>query len=490
MLLISWLLLRNKKLGEGAIALSPNNHKMKRFLLFFILILLGRECLYSQIIGKKAGNAIDYIYSGYIEYGVLELKQSAQLNDLGAQYYLAGCYEHGIVYETNFEEAFKLYRKTAERGLPDAMYKLSIFYQKGIGISQNSTKSREWTERFEKKGGMLLLPDFVLIYNEGLKHPENYTLNPSGQTNNALLALQNNSNISSNNNIGSNNQTINNITIVQAATTTQESTPEKDISKSFVDIKIPDNSQINDNSFALIIANENYQDVATVPNAINDGAIFAEYCKKTLGMPAINVTFIKDATFNNIKREISKLSQIASAYNGSARIVFYYAGHGVPNEATKDAFLLPVDGYGTDTSTGYSLKDLYSILGKMPAEQIVVLLDACFSGSQRGDGMLASARGIAIKAKPNKIEGTVVVLSAAQGDETAYPYQEEGHGLFTYYLLKKLQETNGSVSLGELAEYIRDNVNKRSIVVNGKTQTPNVSPSGILGESWKNWTLY
>lgn len=152
--------------------------------------------------------------------------------------------------------------------------------------------------------------------------------------------------------------------------------------------------------------------------------------------------------------------------------------------------MLPVDGYGTDTSTGYSLKELYAILGQLPAEQVVVLLDACFSGSQRGEGMLASARGVAIKAKPNKVDGKMVILSAAQGDETAYPYEEQGHGLFTYYLLKKIQETNGNVSLGDLAAYIKDNVSKKSIVVNGKPQTPSVSPSAILGETWKNWKLY
>ena len=55
--------------------------------------------------------------------------------------------------------------------------------------------------------------------------------------------------------------------------------------------------------------------------------------------------------------------------------------------------------------------------------------------------MLASARGVAIKAKQNHPQGNMVVLSAAQGDETAHPYTEKGHGLFTYYLLKKLKET-------------------------------------------------
>ena len=83
----------------------------------------------------------------------------------------------------------------------------------------------------------------------------------------------------------------------------------------------------------------------------------------------------------------------------------------------------------------------------------------------------------------------MVVFSAATGEETAYPYKEKRHGLFTYYLLKKLQMSKGNMSLGELQAYVANEVAKRSIVVNGKSQTPTISPSANIGEGWKSWTL-
>ncbi len=439
---------------------------------------------------QRCINALEYINAGYIQYGVEELKKMSALNSLEAQYFLGICYENGIVVQQSNVDAFRLIRKSAERGLPDAMYRMSLYYHNGFAVAVNENSSAEWLRRFQAKGGKMLLPDISAIIYEGTKHPENYALTPttsSGEGGN-MLAMQNNGNINSNNTIGSNNQTINNITIVQAQNqpiVQSGTSPQPKNLKSDVDQNIPTVTQKSENTFALIIANENYQDVAKVPNAVNDGEVFSEYCKKTLGLPASNVILIKDATFNNIKREINKLSQIANAYNGAAKIIFYYAGHGIPNEATKDAFLLPVDGYGTDTSTGYSLKELYATLSKLPVQQVVVLLDACFSGSQRGDGMLASARGVAIKAKANKVAGKMVVLSAAQGDETAYPYNENNHGMFTYYLLKKLKESNGNCTLGDLSDYITDNVKKRSIVVNGKIQTPSVNPSDEF-PNWRN----
>jgi uncharacterized caspase-like protein len=253
-------------------------------------------------------------------------------------------------------------------------------------------------------------------------------------------------------------------------------------------VNIPCIQEIQENTFALIIANENYQEVEDVPKASNDGIVFAEYCEKTLGIPKTNIRLIKDATLNNIQRHVNWLSQVMDAYQGKAKVLFYYSGHGIPDESNGSAYLLPVDGYGTDVNTGYSLDKLYTDLGKIPAKSILVFLDACFSGAKRNGGMLASTRGVAIKAKQNNPKGNIVVLSAAQGDETAYPYEEKDHGLFTYFLLKKLQDTKGDVLLGTLVDYIISEVKKQSIVVNNKMQTPIASPSSNA-DDWRNWRL-
>ena len=280
-------------------------------------------------------------------------------------------------------------------------------------------------------------------------------------------------------------------TITQTPKAEVPATPaaNKETAKADVDVNLPITNTSNENTFAVIIANEHYQDVAAVPYAGNDGTIFAEYCKQSLGLPATNIHLVQDATLNNMKREINWLKQVSDAYKGTAKIIVYYAGHGIPDEATKDAYLLPVDGFGTDITTGYSLQALYTTLGELQAKSIMVFLDACFSGSMRDGRMMASARGIAIKAKNSTPKGNMVVFSAASGDETAYPYKEKQHGLFTYYILKKLQSSKGNITLGDLQSYVRDEVAKRSIVVNGKSQTPTIAPSANIGEDWKSWTL-
>lgn len=258
------------------------------------------------------------------------------------------------------------------------------------------------------------------------------------------------------------------------------------VGMSDVDKGIPTSSKVNDDFFAVIIANEVYQREIDVDFAINDGNTFGEYCHKTLGIPKQNIHIVENATLNNMLAEVDWITKVAEAYEGGAGLIFYYAGHGIPDESSGDAYLLPVDGYAANIATGFKLQNLYTSLSNVPSKFTYVFLDACFSGAERSGSMLTSARSVAIKAKTAEPRGNMVIFSAAQGEETAYPYKEKGHGMFTYYLLKKLQECGADVTLGELADYVRDKVRRQSIVFNSKMQTPTVSVSADMRNSWQS----
>ena len=253
-----------------------------------------------------------------------------------------------------------------------------------------------------------------------------------------------------------------------------------------VDIDLPQTSKENEDMFAVIIANENYLKVEKVDCALRDGRTFYQYCLQVLGIPKDHVHIVEDATSGMMTEELDWLAQIAQAYEGDSKIIVYYAGHGIPNEKSGAAYLLPVDASGNNTSAAYSLNNLYNKLGKLNSKNVTLFLDACFSGSLRGEGMLAKERGIARAYKPEAPSGNMVVFTASQGNETAYPYAEKGHGLFTYYLLKKLKESKGNVSYGELGDYIHKEVKRRSIVSNRKSQTPTVSFSPAMSNTWRD----
>ena len=430
------------------------------------------------------------------------IKKAAEKGDVNSYLELGSCYDFGIGVEKNIYEAINWYKKANEKGNELAASSLcSAYYKLG-----NYTETKKWAEIAitQKEGNFVGHRILALLNMYGLGTQQNKdkafefiakaideakqkggpmpnTLDAEGE-----LYLANND-ISKAREIY--NTILKETPDFYAQTETKLSKFMKEHKGDDVDINIPIANNMSNLTFAVIISNEKYQMEKPVQYAENDGKIFTEYCKKALGLPEKNVHFITNATLNNIKHEIKWLQDVIAVYNGDAKVIFYYAGHGIPDEQNKSAYLLPIDGYGSDVTTGYALEDLYKALGCLPSKAVTVFLDACFSGAKRDGDMLASARGVAIKVKQNYPTGNMVVFTAAQGDETAYPYKEEGHGLFTYYLLKKLQETKGDVTLGELGDYIKTQVERQSIVTNGKLQSPAILSASSIGNSWKEWKL-
>jgi len=255
-----------------------------------------------------------------------------------------------------------------------------------------------------------------------------------------------------------------------------------------VNISIPTSSVTNDMTFALIIANEVYRKEENVEFATYDGYIFKQYCEKTLGIPGKNIHITYNATYGTLISDLNWISGVINAYKGKAKVIFYYSGHGMPDPASGTAYILPVDGTSTDFKAAISLEEIYKKLTNEPAQKVTVFLDACFSGSSRSDNMLALARSVAYAPDDEILSGNLVVFSASTGKQTAHPYKEKQHGMFTYFLLKKMQETSGKVTYKDLETYISEKVTQRSSIIN-EMQEPQVSWSPDVEGKWEKWRL-
>ena len=405
----------------------------------------------------------------------------------------------------DYQKAAYWLKKAAENGDADAQKHLGYCYYYGRGVTKDIQTANLWFDKAKKQGAKI---DDLLSVN----NLDNFTVYNSyifPQQNEVLTAIKTNAkNDPSKNDIAQIPPTEN-----KPATTPKKTVPAKTTPKSnkqqsqqpqqtqnppqqegtvgidVVDKDIPTVGRVNRNTFAIIIANEDYQKEAKVDYAKNDGETFKNYCHKTLGLPEKNVHYVANATLNNLIGELDWLQQVCDAFGGNASVIFYYAGHGIPDEASGASYLMPIDGNSRLLRTCFSINELYETLGRMPAKKVTVLMDACFSGAKRNGGMLAAARGVAIKAKPSAPKGNMIVLTAAQGEETAYKYEEAKHGLFTYFLLKKLKESKGNVTMGELSNYVKEQVKRYSIVENGKSQTPSVMTSDNLKTTWESMKI-
>lgn len=488
---------------------------------------LSRMYLYGDGVSQDIGKAFDYV------------QKAAYKDNINAQYVLGDMYFNGEGVGQDYTKALEWYQKSANQGNADAQNMLGEMYLKGIGVVKNISKGVDWLTKSAGNGDYLAMNTLGWCYliGEGVdkdlrkaeelfkKAIEKNELYPYPYSNLALLYAQRDKNY------GEALSYSDKAIIVSETCSPQEQSifygergqiyvwkgdlenAEKMLTKCLelnpdylnedhefakmmaprynndVDNNIITNPSNNRNTFAVIIGNEKYKNEVDVPFANNDSRIFYQYVDKTLGVPAEQIRLVENAGYNDIRMAVNWLVKAMQVCRGKGKAIVYYAGHGIPNESDMSSYLLPVDGIGNDPGSAYSLKELYDRLGSVEAQSVTVFLDACFCGSKREEGMLTSARGIALKVKQSSPQGNMIIFSAAQGDETAYPYEEKQHGLFTYYLLKKLQETKGNVTLGSLSDYLTEEVSRQSFVKNNKIQSPTVNVSTPLKNNWRNMRL-
>jgi Caspase domain/PEGA domain len=262
-----------------------------------------------------------------------------------------------------------------------------------------------------------------------------------------------------------------------------------------VDVGFRETRKTNVNRYALIIGNEDYtsfqRDLSSEVNVLfarDDASAFNEYAQKLLGIPERNITLLLDATSAEMRQGLARMNMIAKNSDGQAEFYVFYAGHGLPDEATKEPYLMPVDVSGRYVKLGVSMKEFYAQLTEFPTERITVFIDACFSGGARNQGLIAS-RGVKITPKNESVKGNMIVFTASDADESALPYIKKNHGLFTYHLLQKLKDTEGALTYKELADYMEQKVALESVIINNKEQHPKTILSPDVVEHWQSWAF-
>jgi hypothetical protein len=259
-----------------------------------------------------------------------------------------------------------------------------------------------------------------------------------------------------------------------------------------VDKNIPVNSKKYNNRYAIIFGNEDYSSFQSdlskevnVDFAINDAKVFKEYCEKTLGIPTLNIRYVANATYGKMKQNIDWINKLMKNSYGELEVFFYYAGHGLPDEVTKEAYLIPVDVSGSNLQSAIKLQDVYKSLTEFESVGVTAFIDACFSGGARNQEMV-KARGVKVVPRGDYIEGGIVAFSASSGNQSSNAYYDQKHGMFTYHLLKSLQESKGDINYKSFWESLKRSVSFESIKVNSKEQDPQIMVGKILEKKWED----
>ena len=232
----------------------------------------------------------------------------------------------------------------------------------------------------------------------------------------------------------------------------------------------------NPDDFALVIGIEKYADLPEAEFAERDAAAVRKHLL-ALGYPPRNVLFLTGMQAGKASIEKYVGSWLPRNVKESSQVFVYFSGHGAPDTKTGQAYLVPWDGdVKYLENTGYPMKRFYEKLNALKAKRVVVFLDACFSGAGGRSVIPRGTRPLVTKVDTGA--GSVeklVVLAAAAGDEITGTDETQGHGLFTYYLLKGLNgeawDKRGRVTLKNLYDYLTPKVQDAARRQN-RDQTP------------------
>ncbi len=219
-----------------------------------------------------------------------------------------------------------------------------------------------------------------------------------------------------------------------------------------VDRDLPRTRMSQPNAVAIIIGNKDYQNTNPVEYAINDARSIKNYLINSLGYKEGNILYKEDITkadfeeiFGNQEYHKGRLYNMIK--QNVSDVFIYYSGHGAPGLENHKGYLVPVE---CDPQylefRGYSLETLYMNLSKLPAKSVTVVMDACFSG----EDVHSNISSIIPKVQnPAFSIPNGVLLSSSEATEPSCWYNDQQHGLFTYFFLRAIKDSKNSDTNGD-----------------------------------------
>jgi len=233
---------------------------------------------------------------------------------------------------------------------------------------------------------------------------------------------------------------------------------------------------IYDNSYALIIGIDKYQNVRGLDYAVKDAVDIQTMLIDIFHFKQDNIVLLQneEATKTNIIQEFSNITKEAGVND---RLLIFFAGHGetetLPNGG-EIGYLMPVDGNQDLYVSAIKMDELRTISLRSEAKHILYLVDACYGGL-----VSVGARSLDAQTEPDYIpkitkEKSRQIISAGGRGEEVIEKAEWGHSAFTKNILSGLRDakadtdSDGIITAQELGIYLK----KRVTIDSNNQQTP------------------
>ncbi|MFN9044142.1 MAG: YDG domain-containing protein [Betaproteobacteria bacterium] len=205
--------------------------------------------------------------------------------------------------------------------------------------------------------------------------------------------------------------------------------------------------------FALVIGINKYRDrrIPELLSAVNDAQGVGRSLEQRFGY---ETEVLPDATREELLRALNRLA--VEARPGDS-VVIYYAGHGVLLDDKQQGFWLPADADADQPASWMSNADINRLVGLIPARQLLLVSDSCFSGQLVGSERVQVASGTDASTLLGK---RAAVVMSSGGDEPVSDEGRDGHSVFTWHLLQRLNSVDAWRPGSNVFETLRDAVRR------------------------------
>lgn len=272
--------------------------------------------------------------------------------------------------------------------------------------------------------------------------------------------------------------------------------PEKIVIAGRGNVDIPPNARTprDPEAYAVVIGVENYRNVPSVDYAARDAQVMRNYLIRAMGFKTENVVLLQNETATKSDMEKNLERWLRNQVSRKSRVFVYFAGHGSPNQKTREGYLIPYNGDPAYLdSTAYPVRRLFDSLARLPSRDVTVVLDACFTGTGGRSTLPKGVRPLVVSLKGPPVGQNTTFLSAAGWNEISTYSRKGRHGLLTYHLLRGLKgaadaDKNKRITTGELFDYVRPKVRRDARRQNVR-QTPTLKTGRKRGKRSRVWML-
>lgn len=126
---------------------------------------------------------------------------------------------------------------------------------------------------------------------------------------------------------------------------------------------------------ALVIANAKYTNLPDLQTPHRDAKAIADMLRERYGF---DVHTVLDATMYDI---LSELNTLRKSLDKDDNLLVYYAGHGQLDQESQQGYWLAVDAELDSDANWIPTSRISSYLQVIPAKQILIISDSCYSGA-------------------------------------------------------------------------------------------------------------